>query len=73
MIGLCGLHLLPMIASQFSAIAEQAVREKSHIGYLEALPAVAALARKMVSADFGIRRCRKSAPLENCLQRRQAA
>jgi hypothetical protein len=28
---------MPMIASQFSAVAEQAVREKkSHIGYLEA-------------------------------------
>lgn len=34
----CKLLRMPMIASQFSAVAEQAVREKkSHIGYLEAL------------------------------------
>jgi DNA replication protein DnaC len=34
----CKLLRMPMIGSQFSAVAEQAVREKkSHIGYLEAL------------------------------------
>jgi DNA replication protein DnaC len=34
----CKSLRMPMIASQFSAVAEQAVREKkSHIGYLEAL------------------------------------
>ena len=34
----CKLLRMPMISSQFSAVAEQAVREKkSHIGYLEAL------------------------------------
>jgi hypothetical protein len=33
----CKSLRMPMIASQFSAVAEQAVREKkSHIGYLEA-------------------------------------
>src|SRR3954465_8682144 len=34
----CKLLRMPMISSQFSAVAEQAVREKkSHLGYLEAL------------------------------------
>ena len=34
----CKLLRMPMIASQFSSVAEQAIREKkSHIGYLEAL------------------------------------
>src|SRR5438067_13250681 len=34
----CQWLRLPMIASQFSSVAEQAVREKhSHLGYLEAL------------------------------------
>ena len=34
----CKTLRMPMIASQFSTLAEQAIREKkSHIGYLEAL------------------------------------
>jgi DNA replication protein DnaC len=34
----CKALRMPMIASQFSSMAEQAIREKkSHIGYLEAL------------------------------------
>ncbi len=34
----CKVLRMPMIASQFSTLADQAIREKkSHIGYLEAL------------------------------------
>jgi len=34
----CKVLRMPMIASQFGALAEQAIREKqSHVGYLEAL------------------------------------
>ncbi len=34
----CKMLRMPMVASQFSSLAEQAIREKqSHIGYLEAL------------------------------------
>jgi hypothetical protein len=34
----CKLLRMPMVASQFAALAQQAVREKkSHAGYLEAL------------------------------------
>jgi len=34
----CKVLRMPMVASQFGSLAEQAIREKrSHIGYLEAL------------------------------------
>jgi DNA replication protein DnaC len=34
----CKLLRMPMVASQFGSLAEQAIREKqSHVGYLEAL------------------------------------
>jgi DNA replication protein DnaC len=52
----CNLLRMPMIASQFSAVAEQAVREKkSHIGYLEALLAAEIEERERNTIDRRIK------------------
>jgi DNA replication protein DnaC len=52
----CKSLRMPMIASQFSAVAEQAVREKkSHIGYLEALLAAEIEERERNTIDRRIK------------------
>jgi DNA replication protein DnaC len=52
----CKSLRMPMIASQFSAVAEQAVREKkSHIGYLEALLAAELEERERNTIDRRIK------------------
>jgi DNA replication protein DnaC len=55
----CKVLRMPMVASQFSALAEQAVREKqSHVGYLEALLSAEVEERERNTIERRIREAR---------------
>jgi len=52
----CKILRMPMVASQFGTLAEQAIREKqSHVGYLEALLAAEIEERESNAIDRRIR------------------
>jgi DNA replication protein DnaC len=56
----CKMLRMPMIASQFGTLAEQAIREKkSHVGYVEALLQAEIEERERNTIERGIREAQK--------------